>query len=194
MKKYIVSLFFVLLFSLSLPAQDNNSFYHSHSRIFFEFNYHYAWSFAYSCLLGSHTGFDGDWHLNSLQFIGGYFIVPRLSVGGGIGMEGLSGSPTLPVLIDVKGYLHEKPHTPFAFVTIGKSFHSGDFHQSFKCDIGIGYNLSFTKIALHTTVSYVYKRISDMVFYDSGNPLFYTEKKIIPFNFHSISLGVGILF
>jgi len=191
MKTSFSTLLLILLSSLCLPAQNNRTFYHS--RIFGEFDYQHGFLFACSSSLGSHTPFD------AIHLIGGYFLDSRLSVGIGIGVESLYSIPTpesaltVPVLADVKGYLFNKSKTPFAFVTVGKSFQFNENSASFQIEPGVGYNWSFAKrFALHATLSYKLKYYNDITFY--GNCFPDNVERSLPITFHFMSLGIGISF
>ena len=207
MKTLFVSIVFVLLSSLSLPAQNNNAniinwidYQHSfvfeynrvyrHSGFFGNIDLQHGFLFACSSSLGSHTSFD------AFRFIGGYFVNPRLSVGVGFGIEGMYGIPTpentltVPVLADVKGYLYKKPRTPFAFVTVGIPLH---FAGSFQIEPGVGYETPLVKLfVMHVTLSYKLQYYNNITFYRSC--FSDNVERSLPITFHFMSLGLGFSF
>jgi len=79
---------------------------------------------------------------NGLQTINGYFIVPKFSVGVGIGLETFNNpnSNTFPVFLDLRYYFDNNYSSLYIFGNIGGTLKLGDdFRKGGLLNGGIGY-------------------------------------------------------
>jgi len=95
----------------------------------------------------------------------GYYISPYFSAGIGTGFD-VNKYPdisTLPVLVDIRFYLMNKPNTPFAYVEAGPHIPIEDaFSKGFTAEAGIGYKYMFKRhFGINATVSWVFKTFGD---------------------------------
>lgn len=139
MNKRLLIISLALIFALNLSSQISE--YQNHG-FWGAIEYRQMYCFSFNSIYASHSGLKGMPTGNSLRATGAYFIDTRLSLGGGVGIEtnGM-GDGTLPLFVDVRGYLNDTRYSPFAYITSGLSFKSSSFEKSCFFEIGVGYKL-----------------------------------------------------
>ncbi|MBA3899832.1 MAG: hypothetical protein H0X62_06420 [Bacteroidetes bacterium] len=101
----------------------------------------------------------------SLQIINGYRFSRLLSLGLGIGIEGISGYTILPIFLESRGFLFDKPSTPFYFVGAGYGIaHRGRYgnHETTRggtmANVGLGLRTPMGKTgSFFTSIGYRYQ-------------------------------------
>lgn len=83
----------------------------------------------------------------SLNVIGGYYLVPELSIGIGLGLDGLHypSSNTLPIYADFRYYVKDEGNSWYGVLDYGRNLKLSDaFRKGELIRIGVGYKF-FTK-------------------------------------------------
>lgn len=102
----------------------------------------------------------------SLQTINGYFLSPYFSVGLGVGLDGYKNPNfnTLPIFLDLRGYLNDGESSLYAFIDYGvlAKVENGKNNGTI-ANIGIGYKIPLNRkrFMIVTDISYSYKTISN---------------------------------
>lgn len=99
-----------------------------------------------------------------LHTITGYSFSPYFSAGIGIGLERFNnpGFNTLPIFIDVRGYLLDKINSPFVFLDYGTFVKLGNqFKRGGLINIGAGYRFEiFDSLKVNSSFSYSHRGVS----------------------------------
>ena len=121
-------------------------------------------------------------HTNSIRGIVGHYAYSHWSAGIGFGIDTniAPDSMTFPLFVDVRGYLWDKRHTPFAYLDLGYAVRIvQDEAKGFMTDIGVGYKYMFKQhFGLNCTVAYSFKAV---------------DRYFILYR-HSLSMGIGLVF
>ena len=91
---------------------------------------------------------------------------------------------TLPVELEVKGALLDKPVTPIAYIKGGYSFERpNDGNYGFVYSTGIGYRLKMGNRARFTPlVGFNYQQVHTYVLHTTENGYYTTKEKVDPIN------------
>jgi hypothetical protein len=145
---------------------------------------------------------DGALEVNESQTyrirtVFGYFVSPRFSVGLGAGLDGYNNPDynTLPVFVDVRGYLYDSRNTPYVFLDLGKSLKPDDtFEQGLYLNLGAGYKFFISDyLCMEASVGYNYQRMKpEMLYVDESFDIGFNLKT--PTNLKALSIQVGLLF
>lgn len=105
-------------------------------------------------------------HAFSFHTINGYFFNPFLSAGIGIGLDGYHDPNynTLPVYLDVRGYLTDGFGSPYVYLNYGTLVKIENGPQNGNMfNIGLGYKVPITdnRLVLVGDIGYSYKAVSN---------------------------------
>lgn len=113
-----------------------------------------------------------------------YFIIPKISLGAGIGLDNYQNPKTksFPIFFDAKYYIFDARNTPFVYGTAGKLIRLSDsFQNGTMADVGIGYKFfAGDNLCLNATIGYSFRNLRNL--------------NITEYNSNEISLGLGIMF
>lgn len=113
-----------------------------------------------------------------------YFIIPKISLGAGIGLDNYQNPKTksFPIFFDAKYYIFDARNTPFVYGTAGKLIRLSDsFQNGTMADMGIGYKFfAGDNLCLNATIGYSFRNLRNL--------------NITEYNSNEISLGIGIIF
>lgn len=127
-------------------------------------------------------------HAYSLNFIFGYFVIPkRLSIGIGFGLDGYHepGFNSAPLYGDFRFYLTNERNVPYVYANLGTLTKlSSNFVRGYSGKIGFGYKFFISKkLCLNTDISYVAKGASlTRESYNSSNDVI---------NIKGVALSIG---
>jgi len=101
-------------------------------------------------------------HAYSLNFIFGYFVIPkRLSIGIGFGLDGYHepGFNSAPLYGDFRFFLTNERNVPYIYTNLGGLLKLGStFRRGQNARLGFGYKFFISqKLCLNTDISYVAK-------------------------------------
>jgi hypothetical protein len=149
------------------------------------------------------SGISGsDAYAKRLRLVTGYFLNPHLSAGIGFGADRYEcpGANTLPLFLDLRGYLQDAKNTPFVFFDFGKTivFSSQAQEGGNLFDGGVGYKFFvWRKTCLITKIGYNYFNNKEWTWQSTDmtslNPAaetyrwFYLKRE-------SITFSIGLMF
>jgi len=127
---------------------------------------------------------------NGIQTINGYFLVPKFSVGVGLGMENFSNpnSNTFPMFLDMRYYFDNNYSSLYIFGNIGATIKLGDeFKKGGLLNGGVGYKffVNSTKTTAFVADIGFYHRYLDIPFNNTSN------RKLL---LHGPSISLGVIF
>jgi hypothetical protein len=125
----------------------------------------------------------------------GYSYSQRLNLGLSAGVntyKDCNGLATLPVEAEVKGFLFEKPNTPFAIARAGYSFERpNDGSYGTVWSLGLGYRLKIGRNArFMPIVGFNHQQVHTYVFHGTSNAFWISKEKTDPIS----SMYVGFRF
>ncbi len=133
----------------------------------------------------------------TLSLSAGYHFTPQYAAGVGIAYERYMqpNANSLPLYIDLRGYLKDAKNTPFAFAKLGesfswwKTFEPGDW-----VNLGVGYKFFVGKTCLTASIGYELKHIAHWETYSTNdqipNP---TPNRWAGLNRNAIILNIGMV-
>jgi hypothetical protein len=110
----------------------------------------------------------------TLSMSAGYNLTPQYAAGVGIAYERYMGpnANSLPLYIDLRGYLKDAKNTPFAFAKLGESF---SWWKTFEpgewVNLGVGYKFFIGKTCLTTSLGYELKHIAHWETYSTNDQI-----------------------
>ncbi len=127
-----------------------------------------------------------------LHTINGYFFNPYLSVGIGIGLDGYRNPRynTLPIYLDVRGYMNDALASPYAFINYGTlvKIENGPRNGNM-FNIGVGYKFPLNeenRFTLIGDVAYSYKAVSN-----DGESIRNSDSYV---RLKGVMLSIGVIF
>lgn len=131
-------------------------------------------------------------YVGSLNNITGYFITNRLSLGLGIGLDGMHNPDlnALPVFLDVRGYLAKSDNSLYSYLNVGPNINprikNAVFQTGVTVNFGIGYQVEFFEQLFQIDLAYNAKNLIAPVG-SERNPEVSTRT-------NAFSLNIGIIF
>jgi hypothetical protein len=171
----------LILFQINLNAQEVKSFWGS-------VELGYGWNMRDNGNTGGNIKsqiFKGD--MRTVYLKAGYYLLPRFSLGAGLGLRHYSVgiTNTLPVFVDARYHLKSLPQL-YGYVDVGASVANKEsaFTSGFMSDIGLAYKIRLGKrMSLNPSIGY-------NLFTYSLNVLALTEKR----SKHTVYLQLGFQF
>lgn len=113
-----------------------------------------------------------------------YFIIPEVSVGGGIGLENFQNPVTTayPLFFNANYYIFNARNTPFIYGSAGTLLKlNNNAQKGTMADLGVGYKFfAGDKICLNVTIGYSHRNLKNL--------------NISEYKSNAISLGLGMIF
>lgn len=126
----------------------------------------------------------------SLNVVGGYYIMPKLSIGLGAGLDGLHmpSSNTFPLYGDIRYYMEEQGNSFYGVLNYGKTLRlSENFRNGNMFRIGFGYKFYTGKVCWIAAINYGKYTLS----LDKNPP----RKSVAKYTYGQVlGLSLGILF
>ncbi len=142
----------------------------------------------------------------SLQTINGYQFNKYLGAGLGLGINKYENYITMPIYLQLKGYLYEKKVSPFYYGDIGYGFawNTNKYDNNFEIvnvngglywQLGLGYQVNFHSSSMIFTLGYISQNtsaeyIDSRPWMRNNNDVDISEKRIL----RRIAFSVGFLF
>jgi hypothetical protein len=127
----------------------------------------------------------------SASNITGYFFNEHFSAGVGIGIESINTPElkTIPIFLDLRGYLSKSNNTLFAYFNLGPNVNPKiqdvTFQSGGLLNVGIGYQREILGLLLQVDAAYNFKNLEASTGLQAGN---YTSYKV-----EAMSLNLGII-
>lgn len=131
-------------------------------------------------------------YVGSLNNITGYFITNRLSLGIGVGLDGMHNPNlnALPVFLDVRGYLAKSDNSLYSYINVGPNIDPGIKNAVFQTgatiNFGIGYQVAFSEQLFQIDVAYNAKNLIA--------PMSPGSNSEVSTRTNAFSLNIGIIF
>jgi hypothetical protein len=140
----------------------------------------------------------------SFQIINGYRFNRFLSLGLGIGLESISEFTVLPVFLESRGFLFDKPSTPFYYIGAGYGFVNRGYGYGYSyekskggamANFGVGLRTPIAKsFSFTTSIGYRYQYAYSISSYSWGWPEPQTNTVETINHFNRIYVNFGFMF
>ncbi|MBB3188380.1 hypothetical protein [Microbacter margulisiae] len=124
----------------------------------------------------------------------GYYFTPNYSAGVGVAYERYMqpNANSLPLYIDLRGYLKDAKNTPFAFVKLGDSF---SWWRAFEAGewmhIGVGYKFFMGKQCFTASLGYELKHVGHWKTYSTIDQINAIPNRWAGLNRNAITFNIG---
>lgn len=131
-------------------------------------------------------------YVGSLNNITGYFITNRLSLGLGFGLDGMHNPNlnSLPVFLDVRGYLAKSDNSLYGYLNVGPNIDPGIKNAVFQTgatvNLGVGYQLEISDQLFQIDLAYNGKNLIA--------PMTSSSSSEVSTRTNAFSLNIGIIF